>query len=434
MPTFSSRIPGDLTPAPLARALAARRAAQLPVLDLTISNPTRVGFTLDAAQLAAAFAHDEARYYEPHPRGLPPAREAVAAYYATRGIALPSGRIHCTASTSEAYAFLFMLLADAGDEILVPQPSYPLIEYLAGLQSLGLGRYNLRYDAAQGWRIDETSLEAARTSRTRAVVAVSPDNPTGSYLHPDDLALLERWCAEHDLALIVDEVFYDFPLRDDVRRTSAAARDTEALVFALSGVSKILALPQLKFGWIATRGPAPAVRRALDALDFIADTYLSVSTPVQLAVPALLARADAIQHPIITRCRENLATLADQFAGHAGAELLRADGGWYAVLRIDDDHARRLVAAEASHGAGGVATGVRVPTARRRGRDDSPADGVHALDESLALVLLERHGIHLHPGYFFDFRGGVHLVASLLSDAADLRAGTAGLAQLLRLS
>ena len=238
------------------------------------------------------------------------------------------------------------------------------------------------------------------------MVAVSPDNPTGAYLHPDDLALLERWCAEHDLALIVDEVFFDFPLRDDVVRASAAARDGEALVFALSGVSKILALPQLKFGWIATRGPAPAVARALDALDFIADTYLSVSTPVQLAVSALLARADAMQRPILARCRENLAMLADLFAGHAGAELLRADGGWYAVLRIDDDHARRLVAAEASH----------------------------ALDESLALVLLERHGIHLHPGYFFDFRAGVHLVASLLSDAADLRAGAGRLAELLRLS
>lgn len=429
MPTFSARIPADLTPAPLARALAARRAAQLPVLDLTISNPTRAGFTLDPAQLAAAFAHDEAVHYAPHPRGLPPAREAVAAYYATRGIALPTGRIHCTASTSEAYAFLFMLLADAGDEILVPQPSYPLIEYLAGLQSIGLGRYNLRYDASAGWRIDPTSLEAARTPRTRAVVAVSPDNPTGSYLHPDDLALLERWCAEHDLALIVDEVFFDFPLRDDVVRASAAARDGEALVFALSGVSKILALPQLKFGWIATRGPAPAVARALDALDFIADTYLSVSTPVQLAVPALLARADAIQQPILTRCRENLAMLADQFAGHAGAELLRADGGWYAVFRIDDDHARRLVAAEASPGAGGRDGAVREHVARARSRNASPP-----LDASLALALLERHGIHLHPGYFFDFRAGVHLVASLLSDAADLRTGAGRLAELLRLS
>lgn len=406
MPTFSARIPADLTPAPLARALAARRAAQQPVLDLTVSNPTRAGFTIDAGALAAAFAHDEAVYYAPHPRGLPPAREAVAAYYATRGIAVPTARIHCTASTSEAYAFLFMLLADAGDEILVPQPSYPLIEYLAGLQSIGLGRYNLRHEATAGWRIDETSLEAARTPRTRAVVAVSPDNPTGSYLHADDLALLERWCAEHDLALIVDEVFFDFPLRDDVVRTSAAARDADALVFALNGVSKILALPQLKFGWIVTRGPRDIAARALDALDFIADTYLSVSTPVQLAVPALLARADAMQRPILTRCRENLAMLADLFAGHAGAELLRADGGWYAVLRIDDDHARRLVRAEASH----------------------------ALDESLALVLLEQHGIHLHPGYFFDFRAGVHLVLSLLTDPADLRAGAGRLAELLRLS
>ncbi len=429
MPTFSARIPADLTPAPLARALDARRAAGLPVLDLTTSNPTRAGFTIDAAELAAAFVHEEAAYYEPHPRGLPPARAAVAAYYATRGITLPTERIHCTASTSEAYAFLFMLLAEPGDEILVPQPSYPLIEYLAGLQSIALGRYNLRYNATEGWRIDATSLEAARSPRTRAVVAVSPDNPTGSYLHPDDLVLLERWCAEHDLALIVDEVFHDYPLRDDAVRTSAATRDGDALVFSLNGVSKILALPQLKFGWIATRGPAAAVARALDALDFIADTYLSVSTPVQLAVPALLARADAMQQPILTRCRENLAVLRDQFAGHAGAELLRADGGWYAVLRVDDDHARRLVAAEASPGAGDDATEVRGHVARARSRNASPP-----LDESLALMLLERHGIHLHPGYFFDFRAGVHLVASLLSDAADLRDGAARLAQLLRLS
>jgi aspartate/methionine/tyrosine aminotransferase len=310
------------------------------------------------------------------------AREAVAADYRRRGCALGAARVALTASTSEAYGQLFKLLCDPGDRVLVPAPSYPLFEFLAGLEGVEVDRYGLRYDGE--WHLPVASLDEWVTPRTRAIVLVNPGNPTGSYLKTDEAAALGELAARRGLALISDEVFADYAFSDDPRRAaSLAAPDPPALAFSLGGLSKSCGLPQVKLGWIAVSGPRERREEALARLEIVADTYLSVSTPAQRAAPAWLARLPALQAPIAARVRANHAALEARLGPFAPASLLQAEGGWYAVLRIP----------------------ATVPEEERVAR------------------LLEHQDVLVHPGYFFDFPAEAYLVVSLLTPCDALAEG-----------
>ncbi len=368
---FSARTRWDLTPNRLARILKAKRTAGEPLIDLTASNPTGAGIPYPS-RLLAPLADPAALRYEPTPWGLGPAREAVAADFARRGFPLHPDRILLTASTSEAYSLLFKLLCDPGDEVLVPRPGYPLFDYLAGLESVKVASYTLEYDGA--WRLDLAALAAALTTRSRVVVTVNPNNPTGSYLKRDEARALQALCTERGLALISDEVFADYAVGGDPSRMESVAEDGSCLAFALGGLSKSCGLPQLKLAWIATSGPEGIRREALSRLEVVADAFLSVGTPVQVAAPALLARRAELQAPIRARLQENAETLRARLPASSPARLLEPEGGWYAVLRV-------------------------------------PA----TLPEEMQVArLLEERNVLVHPGYFFDFPSEAYLVLSLL--------------------
>ena len=379
---FSDRTRFDLRPNRLAKRLADRRAAGAPVIDLTLTNPTRAGLP-EARELLAPLCAERARGYDPAPLGLEEARAAVARDFAGRGFALDPDRIVLHASTSEAYGFLFKLLCDPGDEVLVPRPGYPLFDFLAGLESVRVRSYALSHDGE--WHLDDAAIEAALTPSTRAIVAVSPGNPTGAYLKCDELERLESLCAERGIALVADEVFADFPLREDARRAVSVARDSQALAFALGGLSKSCGLPQLKLAWTAVVGPEALRRQALSRLELVADSYLPVSTPVQVAAPALLARKRELQAPIRARVAGNLDALRQALAAGGPATLLEPEGGWSAVLRV-------------------------------------PAT---CSEEERVLRLLDQRGVLVHPGYFFDFPGEAYLVLSLLPPPLEFREGIA---------
>jgi alanine-synthesizing transaminase len=371
---LSTRTTWDLRSNRLSRILDDKRKAGVPLLDLTESNPTRVGISWPEDVLAA-LADPAGRVYEPAPLGLPPARAAVALDLARRGARLGPERVVLTASTSEAYAFLFKLLCDPGDEVLVPRPGYPLFDFLAGLEGVRARPYALEHDG--GWRLDVDSVRAALTPRTRAVVLVSPGNPTGAYLKVDERRALEALAGERGLALVADEVFFDFPFGDDARRTTLA-QDGPALAFTLGGLSKSCGLPQLKLAWIAVTGPERERAEAMERLEVVADTYLSVSTPVQRALPALLARREERRRPLQARLEENLAALRERMGSASPATLLAPEGGWYGVLQV--------------------------PATRS--------------EEERVVRLLETRDVLVHPGYFFDFPREAYLVVSLLPEPA----------------
>jgi aspartate/methionine/tyrosine aminotransferase len=371
---FSSRTRWDRRVNRLSEVLARKRALGRHVLDLTETNPTRVGLEAPADVLAA-LADPAARRYEPDPQGLPSAREAVAADHARRGIRVGPDRLLLTASTSEAYGFLFKLLCDPGDEVLAPRPSYPLFDYLAELESVAIRPYPLVYDGE--WRVDLGALADAIGPRTRAVVVVSPNNPTGSFLKADEAAALAEVAARAGLAVVSDEVFADYAWPGRMRGPSFAS-DGDALAFALGGLSKACGLPQLKLAWTAVSGPAALREEARARLELIADTYLSVSTPVQRAAPALIARAEELRAPIAARVAANLTTL-ERLAAGGPATVLRGEGGWSAVLRIP----------------------ATLPEQER------------------VVCLLEEHDVLAHPGYFFDFPSEAYLVVSLLPVPAE---------------
>jgi alanine-synthesizing transaminase len=380
---FSSRSSFDLTPNRLSLALARARTAGRSVLDLTESNPTLAGISYDVRAVLDALATPASLRYEPAPFGIPGAREAVARELSLNGIEVPAARVVLTASTSEAYAFLFKLLADPGDEVLVPVPSYPLFEHLARFESVRAVPYRLRYDGA--WHIELASVRSAVSPRTRAIIVVSPNNPTGSYLKRDELRAL----ASLNLPIVSDEVFAPFPLRDDDQRvrTSLEAGAT-ALVFALGGLSKLAALPQLKLAWLAIGGPREQVDGALVRLEVIADAFLSVGAPVQHALPALLASRATTEEDIRRRTRQNLARLRAAVVGSA-ATLLDIEGGWYATLRLP--------------------------------RTQS--------EERWALRLLEEDDVYVHPGHFFDYDEEAYVVVSLLTPELALHEGVRRIVQ-----
>ncbi len=369
---FSSRTNWSLTPNRLSELLRRRRARGLPILDLTESNPTRCGFALDAEEILAPLHNPRALTYEPDPHGLRTAREAVAEYYTERGVDLDPDQIFLTASTSEAYSFVFRLLANPGDKILAPQPSYPLFDFLGGLNDVEVIPYPLVYD--DGWQVDLQALAARWESRTRAVLVVHPNNPTGSYLHQRELDRMIEICRQNQAAIIADEVFADYGFGANVDRVATHAQNSGALTFTLSGLSKISALPQMKLGWIVVNGPPELRGQALARLEVIADTYLSVSTPVALAAPTWLAQRRGIQSQILDRVQANLRKLDELLTPGLPVSRLKVEGGWYAILRV--------------------------PSTRS--------------DEDWVAELLAQEGISVHPGHFYDFPSEGFLVLSLL--------------------
>lgn len=367
------RTPHDLTPTAWAHARAARGTVPY---DLTISNPTMCGFTYPHG-LLDALSDPAALQYRPEPKGLLSAREAVAHDYAARGVAVDPEHIVLTASSSEAYAFLFKLLCDPGDTVLVPTPSYPLFEHLAWLEGVRVARFAL--DPENGWQ--PGLVEPAIAMAARAAILVHPNNPTGSWVDPAAAERLALCAGNASIPLIVDEVFLDFPLVPHEHAKSFAARST-GLTFTLGGLSKSRGLPQLKLSWIVVSGPGAEVASALSALEFIGDSYLSVGTPIQVALPEILERAAPVRDAILARCRGNL-DLARAIVQRVPAmELLELGGGWSAVLRFP-----------------------RVVT-----------------EEALVLELLER-GVAVHPGYFFDFPTEGYLVLSLLPEPTTFEVG-----------
>jgi len=418
---FSDRTNWKLAQNRLTQALEEVRASGAKILDLTVSNPTRVGLEYDLRAILAALASPCALDYDPQAKGLPEAREAVAEYY--RGDhwvrELNTDQIVLTTSTSEGYSFVFRLFCNAGDELLVPKPSYPLFEFLADLQDVKLVPYPLIYD--HGWQMDFPSLEKAVTSRTRGVVVVHPNNPTGSYVRVGDRQQLNEFCREHGLSLVVDEVFLDYALGNDhvgadplvrpVERSSTAnagslhaplnrrvpiqrlgwddnsvesfAGNHDVLTFTLSGLSKISALPQMKVAWIVSSGPAAEVAAAMARLEVIADTYLSMNAPTQWAVPTLLEQRKSIQRQLLERVENNLVELNRQLAAQKSCQRLIVEGGWYAVLRVP----------------------------------------VTQSDEDLAIELVREKSVLVHPGHFYDFPSDGYLVLSLIAPGGEFSEG-----------
>jgi len=425
---FSDRTDWKLAQNRFTVALEEVRASGAKILDLTVSNPTRVGLYYDERAILGALASPRALDYDPQAKGLLAAREEVSGYYrdrsgcggsdvadneATHGIEVDPERIVLTTSTSEGYSFVFRLLCNAGDELLVPKPSYPLFEFLADLQDVRLVPYPLIYD--HGWQMDFPSLESAVTERTRGVVVVHPNNPSGSFVKAGEMEMLNSFCRERGLAVIADEVFLDYGLDDFAHEPRAKStprslhapldrhspaqwlgRDDNSagehasfagnqavLTFTLSGLSKISALPQMKVAWVVTSGPREEVAAAMGRLEVIADTYLSMNAPVQWAVPALLEQRKDIQRQLLERVHANLAELDRKLAGQKACERLSVEGGWYAVLRV--------------------------PVTRS--------------DEELAIALVRERAVVVHPGHFYDFSSDGYLVLSLITVEGEFAEG-----------
>jgi len=368
---FSERTAWNLEPNPLSKALADRLASGKLVIDLTESNPTKCGFHFETARILRALSDPAGLNYDPSPQGLLTARNAVVDYYRSRNCALNAHDIFLTTSTSEAYSFLFRALCDSCDEILIPQPGYPLFNVLADLQDVATVSYPLIHD--HGWQIDFHVLRQAITPRTTAIVVVNPNNPTGHFCKPADIQRLSQICAERNIAIIADEVFLDFAFGKDIAPSFAG--NQQALTFTMSGLSKISGLPQMKIAWLVVNGPEELKQHANARLEMIADTYLSMNTPMQLALPTLLELRHKFQQQCLERTERNLARLDQEISKQKLCVRLNLEGGWYAVIKV-------------------------------------PVTGS---DEQLAIELLNSRGVYVHPGHFYDFPSDGHMVVSLIT-------------------
>lgn len=376
---FADRTNWNLSTNRLAEALQRHRAGKRNLLDLSASNPTECGFHYDERVILQALQQPRALDYRPDPRGLKSAREAVAQYYADFNAAVPVEDLVLTTSTSEAYSFVFRLLCNPGDELLIPAPSYPLFDFLADIQDVKLVRYPLFYD--HGWHIDFHALQQAITPRSRGIIVVHPNNPTGHFTKSAEIRQLNEICAGSDLAIIADEVFLDFALAGE--QPSSFAGNRHLLTFTMSGLSKISGLPQMKLAWLAANGPVDRKKEALARLEVIADTYLSLNAPIQLAAPAFLEQRHGFHSQLMARVRKNLAELDSQLAKQKSCSRLVCEGGWYAVLRV--------------------------PAIRS--------------DEDLAIELLEKCDVYLHPGHFYGFPADGYLIVSLIAAEPEFAQG-----------
>jgi aspartate/methionine/tyrosine aminotransferase len=385
---FSDRTGWNLAQSKLSAALNAHRETGKPLIDLTESNPTECGFHYESKQILAALNNPGSLIYEPIAQGLPAAREAVAVYYRSRGGRLDIADIFLTTGTSEAYSFLLRTLCNAGDEVLIPQPGYPLLNFLADIQDVTLRRYPLLYDF--GWQIDFHALRQAITSRSRAIAVVHPNNPTGHFCKPDEMARLNEMCAKQGIAIIADEVFLDFAL-DGKSRDSFTSND-QALTFTLSGLSKIAGLPQMKVAWLVAGGPKDLKDQAVARLEMIADTYLSMNAPIQLGLKTLMGQRVTFQEQCLSRTKSNLEQLDKLLSAQKLCTRLELEGGWYAVLKVP----------------------------------------ITESDEELALELLKNRGVYVHPGHFYDFPSDGYLVVSLITREPEFAAGITALVELFQ--
>lgn len=376
---FADRTNWNLAPNRLSEALEKYKATGKSFIDLTVSNPTECGFSYDSEAILRALQNPAALNYEPNAKGLESARQAVVKYYSDHETSISPDDIILICSTSEAYSYVFRTLCNPGDEILIPQPSYPLFSFLADIQDVKLVPYPLIYD--HGWFIDFHALEQAITSRARAVIVVHPNNPTGHFCKRKEMEKLSEICVTREIAIIADEVFLDFSLGTDPVPTFAA--NPFALTFTMSGISKVCGLPQMKLAWLTVGGPAELKREALSKLEVIADTYLSVSSPIQLALSTLLEQRHPLKSQILARVKANLAELDRHLALNSNCNRLAVEGGWYAVLRVPATQS----------------------------------------DDEIALELLTQKGVYLHPGHFYDFASSSNLVVSLLSHPRDIVIG-----------
>jgi len=386
---FSHRTDWKLTPNRFTEAQQDLRAAGQEIIDLTVSNPTRAELHYDEEAIMQALIQPDALDYDPQPKGMLVARKAVTDYYRKQHeeFDVDPEAVLLTTSTSEGYSYVFRLLCNPEDEILVPKPSYPLFEFLAGLQDVKLVPYPLLYD--HGWQIDFPSLYKAGNHRTRAVVVVHPNNPTGSYVSATEREELNKFCREYELPLIVDEVFLDYA-HDGAMRPTFATNDP-VLTFTLSGLSKISGLPQMKVAWIVTSGPQQQANAALARLEVIADTYLSMNAPLQLATPVMLEQRKNIQPLLLDRVRANLEELDRNLSKQKNCQRLAVEGGWYGVLRVP----------------------------------------VTQPDEDLAIDILRKVNVLVHPGHFYDFPSDGYLVVSLITPPENFREGVGRVLDLL---
>jgi len=376
---FAGRTNWNLNSNRLSEALAKHRAAGKPLLDLSASNPTECGFEYDRQAILKALSNPESLSYDPDAKGLLSARRAVAEYYSTLEIIVPVEDIILTTSTSEAYSFAFRVLCNPDDELLIPEPSYPLFSFLADIHDVKLVGYPLLYD--HGWQIDFHALQQSITARTRGVIVVNPNNPTGHFCKPGEMQKLNEICSPRQLAIIADEVFLDFHLAATRPRSFAA--NTGCLTFTMSGLSKISGLPQMKAAWLIATGPEESKSEALARLEVIADTFLSMNAPVQRAMPVFLELRHGFQKQVLARVRKNLAELDKQMSAQSSCARLDMEGGWYAV--------------------------VRVPATRS--------------DEAVAIELLNAQGVYVHPGHFYDFPADGYLIVSLITPERDFNEG-----------
>jgi alanine-synthesizing transaminase len=370
---FSERVPRSLKPNRISEAVRRARAAGRQLIDLTVTNPTAVGLEYPVL-IAQSLASPCVLTYDPKPFGSMEARRAVARDYARRGVDVPPEHIILTASTSEAYSLLFKLLCNAGDAVMVPVPSYPLFEHLTALDGVRAVPYRLDYHGR--WSVAFDDVDRCWDDSVRAVLAVSPNNPTGSILSPEEWEALHVRCAERDAALILDEVFCDYPLAPS--QSAIRSPQSAILPFRLGGLSKSAGLPQMKLGWIAVEGPDELVSKALERLEIICDAYLSVSTPVQVAAPALIESGAAVRTQILERIQHNYRALVTAVSAHPAIEVLATEAGWSSVLRV--------------------------PSTRP--------------EEDLIAELVEQDGVLVHPGFFFDFPHEAFVVVSLLPEPA----------------
>ncbi|MBA4311795.1 MAG: pyridoxal phosphate-dependent aminotransferase [Chlorobiaceae bacterium] len=367
------------------------------ILDLTVSNPTECGFSYPQKEILSSFENQSSMVYDPNPHGLLSARQAVTEYYRQKNISVDPSNIFLTASTSEAYSTLFKLLCNAGESVLVQKPSYPLFEYLAQINDVELQQYDLRYDGE--WHVDIESLNnlmIENIGKSKAIVIVNPHNPTGMFLKKDEYKAIKEIARQYNLAIIVDEVFIDYAFEDDESRIGSTANESDVLTFTLNGISKSCGLPQMKLGWIIVNGQRSIVNEAIERLQIICDTFLSVNTPVQVALPKLLTIGKNIQSQILNRIKSNYTTLLTTHNPHLTSQCspLLSDGGWYGIIRVP--------------------------------RTKS--------DEEWALQLLEKKGVYVYPGYFFDFTDDGYLVVSLLLENSIFQKAVSDIVEYVSLS
>lgn len=379
--TFSNCTNWDTHPTKLASLLHEKQQRGEEIIDLTESNPTRCGFQYNTQSMLDALATRRSLLYEPNPKGLLLARTAIADWYLQQGVTLSAEHLFLTASTSEGYSFLFRLLCNAGDSVLMPKPSYPLLDYLCQLNDVIPQYYSLMYDGE--WHIDFERLEKNITEKTRAIILVHPNNPTGSFIKQDERSRIEEFARQHNLPLIVDEVFGSFGFEQDKRRASSFANCEAVVTFTLNGLSKLAGLPQMKLAWIAVRGPEAKQEEALKRLEVITDTYLSVSTPVQQALPSLLKDSPLLTRQILERVRGNYHWLKDTLHSGSAMSLFHCEGGWNAILQLPNTQT----------------------------------------DEEWGLKFLRERNILVHPGHLFDMQNTVGIVISLLVKREILASG-----------